>query len=158
MTPELQAATEKFRQSASWAAFERRLQQQHEFITTRFQMTFSESAIEQLRQALTDIKPCETCDRRTCPKTNGYAYSFVAKVDWWNEQISQRRVADCRQTTAPVPTWQDFKQQIDSQQREIDAERKKLADAGWAPQAAQSVQSTGLTVLSAVLKTQHSLT
>jgi len=77
----------------------------------------------------------------------------VASVDWWNEQIAQRRVADCRRTTAIIPTWQDFKRQIDSQQREIDAEREKTADYYAKLAAEQSVQSTGLTALSTVLTT-----
>jgi len=153
MIQDLIAQAEQIRQSATWTAFQEQLRRQEEFITTRFQRTFSDSAIEQLRQALTDVKPCQTCDRRHCPKTNGYAYTFVASVDWWNEQIAQRRVADCRRTTAIIPTWQDFKRQIDSQQREIDAEREKTADYYAKLAAEQSVQSTGLTALSTVLTT-----
>lgn len=153
MTQEILQQAARFRQSATWAAFKEQLQRQNEFITTRFQRTFSDSAIEQLRQALTDVKPCQTCDRRHCPKTNGYAYTFVASIDWWNEQITQRRVANCRRTTAPVPSWQDFKRQIDSQQREIDAERKKIADYYASLPAEQSAASTGLTALSTVLTT-----
>lgn len=111
----------RYRQTDDWKAYERRLQRQREFIATHFQTTFSDSALEQLRQALVDVKPCRTCDRKTCPKSAG-KFMFVASVDYWNEQIAQRRVADCRTTTVPVPSWQDFDEQIQRQKLNAEAE------------------------------------
>lgn len=137
----------RYRQTAAWKEYERRLLRQREFIATHFQTTFSEAALEQLRQALVDVKPCKTCDRKTCPKSAG-KFMFVASVDYWNEQIAQRRVADCRTTTVPVPSWQDFNEQI--QRQKLNAEAETQANRSHLGLTALSDVLTASTAQSAV--------
>lgn len=104
----------KLKQTPEWQAEEALLEKQRKFIATHFlSISSNERAIEVVRQAIVDVKPCQACKRQECPK-KAWAYTFVASIDYYSDMCTLRRIADCRNTKIPVPTWQAFCEQIES--------------------------------------------